>query len=215
MVLSPPMRRKTFTTVRGVALVTCVAALLVTPSAYGQPGPPAGECQEATVVAPVEADAWVDLNSPLANKGTDALLDVSGDARALVRFRLPSAVPAGCVVESARLRLYADSGAEGFKVEAAPIGTGWSEMTVNWENQPGTAGAAVSAWSIDGYMTWNVTAQVREMIGGVNNGWLIRDRFDGTDLAGGHGFYAREKSEFPPQGVIRFTAPPTGKPHPP
>src|SRR5918999_543286 len=215
MVLSPPMRRKTFTTVRGVALVTFVAALLVTPSAYGQSAPPAGEVQEGAGVAAVVGDAWVDLNNPRANKGTDAVLDVSADARALVRFQLPSEVPAGCVVESARLRLYADSGAEGIKVEAAPIATGWSEMTVNWENQPATAGAAVSAWSIDGYMTWNVAAHVREMIGGVNNGWLIRDRFDGTDLAGGHGFYAREKSEFPPQVVIRFTAPPTGEPQPP
>ncbi|HEV3375765.1 MAG TPA: right-handed parallel beta-helix repeat-containing protein, partial [Thermoleophilaceae bacterium] len=209
------MRPKTFTTARRLALASCVAALLVAPSAYGQSAPPAGECQEATVVAPVEADAWVDLNSPLANKGTDALLDVSGDARALVRFRLPSEVPAGCVVESARLRLYADSGAEGFRVEAVPVARPWSEMAVNWENQPGTAGEAVSAWSIDGYMTWNVTAHVREMIGGVNNGWLIRDRFDGTDLAGGHGFYAREKSEFPPQVVIRFASPPTGEPQPP
>ena len=43
--------------------------------------------QEATVVAPVVADTWVDLNSPLANKGTDAVLDVSGDARALAHAR--------------------------------------------------------------------------------------------------------------------------------
>src|SRR5918992_5160684 len=175
----------------------------------------AAECQAATVVAPVEADAWVDLNSTLATKGSDAVLDVSGDARALLRFSLPGEVPAGCVVESARLRLYADSGTEGSRVEAVPIASAWSESTVNWENQPATDGAAVAAWSIDGYMTWNVTSHVREMIGKVSHGWLVRDAFDGTEFAGGHGFYAREKGENPPQVVIRFAAPPSGEPEPP
>jgi large repetitive protein len=199
------------TSFAALALVVGATAVLSAPAAGQAPT----ECQEATVVAPVVADAWVDLNSPVANKGTDAVLDVSGDARALVRFQLPASVPDGCVVQSARLRLYADSGAEGFKVDAVRAATPWVETAVNWENQPGTTGSVITAWSIDGYMTWNVTAHVREMIGGVNNGWLVRDAMDGTDLAGGHGFYAREKGEFPPQVVINFAAPPTGEPQPP
>src|SRR5918992_1812828 len=103
-------------TIVAAALAALTSLVLLALPAHAS----AADCEAATVVAPVEADAWVDLNSPLAAKGTDAVLDVSGDARALVRFQLPSEVPAGCVVESARLRLYADSGAEGFKVEAGP-----------------------------------------------------------------------------------------------
>jgi hypothetical protein len=59
----------------------------------------ASECAEATVVAPAAADSWVDANSPLVNKGSDTLLEVSGTSRALVRFTLPGAVPPGCVIE--------------------------------------------------------------------------------------------------------------------
>src|SRR5918999_287163 len=157
-------------TILAAALTALTSLVLLALPAHAS----AADCEAATVIVPAEADAWVDLNSTLATKGSDAVLDVSADARALVRFQLPGEVPAGCVVESARLRLYADSGTEGSRVEAVPIATGWSEMTVNWENQPATDGAAVAAWSIDGYMTWNVAAHVREMIGGVNNGWLIR-----------------------------------------
>src|SRR5918992_1109714 len=199
------------TSFAALTLVVGATAVLSAPASGQAPA----DCQQTTVVAPVVADSWVDLNSTLANKGSDAVLDVSGDARALVRFELPPSVPEGCVIESARLRLYADSGAEGFKVEAVRAAAPWSETAVNWENQPGPTGSAITAWSIDGHMTWNVTAHVREMIGGVNNGWLVRDALDGTDLAGGHGFYAREKGEFPPQVVINFAPPPTGEPQPP
>src|SRR5918999_2962040 len=158
-------------TIVAAALAALTSLVLLALPAHAS----AADCEAATVIAPVEADAWVDLNSPLANKGSDAVLDVSGDARALVRFQLPREVPASCVVESARLRLYADSGTEGSRVEAVPIASAWSESTVNWEDQPPKTGAAVSAWSIDGYMTWNVTSHVREMIGKVSHGWLVRD----------------------------------------
>src|SRR5918996_4573025 len=117
------MRLTSFTT---LALVVGATAALMAPAAHGQ-APAPSECQEATVVAPVVADAWVDFNSPDANKGPDAVLDVSGDTRALARFQLPAEVPAGCVVESARLRVYADSGTEGARVEAVPPPPPWAE----------------------------------------------------------------------------------------
>jgi hypothetical protein len=107
--------------IAGVKVITVIAVLLgltlLAPPGHAQE-PGSEECVEATVVAPVQADAWIDFNSQLANKGSDAVLEVGGDARALVRFRLPSEVPAGCVLESARLRVFADSGTEGARVEA-------------------------------------------------------------------------------------------------
>ena len=197
---------------RALALAP-ILVVLSAPAGHAQTTP--AECVEATVVVPVEADAWIDLNSPLATKGSDAVLDVSGESRALVRFPLPAEVPAGCVLESARLRVYADSGTEGARVEAVRLASGWTESTVNWTDQPAPIGSAVAAWSTDGYMAWNVTSQVREMIGGVNHGWLLRDAAEGTETAGGHGFYSREKGESPPELVLRFAAPPTGEPRPP
>src|SRR5262245_48888280 len=111
-------------------------------------------CTPATIVAPIEADAWLDANSPTANKGSDAVLSVDGTTRAVVRFQLPAGIPEGCVIESARLRLYADSGTEGARVEALPLAAAWSESTVTWANQPAASSAAVGAWSRDGYMRW-------------------------------------------------------------
>lgn len=83
----------------------------------------------------------------------------SGNARALVRFRLPAEAPVGCVVESARLRLFAPEDSEGSRVEAARLATHWSEGSVTWRDQPGTTGLAAAAWSREGYMRWNVTSQ--------------------------------------------------------
>ena len=59
------------------------------------------------------ADSWIDENSPTSNKGSDSILKVqskgpSDNFRALVRFSLP-AVPEGCMIQSATLRLYAAS----------------------------------------------------------------------------------------------------------
>jgi parallel beta-helix repeat protein len=201
-----------------VKVITVIALLLgfalLAPAVHAQE-PGSEECVEATVVAPVEADAWIDFNSQLANKGSDAVLEVGGDARALVRFRLPGHVPPGCVLESARLRVFADSGTEGARVESVRLASAWSENAVTWDSQPATFGAPVAAWSSDGWMSWNVTAHVRETFGGVNNGWLLRDAAEGTETAGGHGFYAREKGDSPPELVLRFTAPPSGEPRPP
>src|SRR5918992_2302376 len=112
------------TSFAALTLVVGATAVLSAPAAHGQT--PA-DCQEATVVSPVVADSWIDLNSASANKGSDAVLDVSGDTRALVRFQLPATVPDGCVVESARLRVYADSGSEGARVEAVPVASAWTE----------------------------------------------------------------------------------------
>jgi hypothetical protein len=112
-----------------VALVaSIVAAMLLIPSAQAA----VDGCVPSTVVASASADAWVDANSTQSNKGSDAVLSVGGTTRALVRFSLPTGVPQGCVVELARLRLYADSGTEGARVEALPLASTWAESTVTW-----------------------------------------------------------------------------------
>ena len=63
----------------------------------------------------------------------------SGDAtlRALVRFDLPTA-PAGCVVDTATLRIYAGGCKDGRTIEVHRLARLWTESGVNWSNQPST-----------------------------------------------------------------------------
>jgi hypothetical protein len=100
----------------------------------------ASVCAETTISAFLDADAWVAENNT-STTGSDAILIVeanpsSGNSRALVRFQLPSGVPPGCIVESARRRLYTPAGSEGARVEAALLASEWSEGSVIWSNQP-------------------------------------------------------------------------------
>jgi hypothetical protein len=163
------------------------------------------------VTAPTAADAWIDENSPSDNKGTDSILKVQSKGprdnfRALVRFSLP-AVPQGCVIESATLRLFSPSAKTGRTRHALRLAGPGSENQVNRSNQPQTAGAAAATTSGQGYREWMVTSQVHEMYAGSNHGFLIRDAVEGQDAE--QQFHSREKGETPPQLVIRFAAPAT------
>ena len=96
--------------------LTLVLAILAGTAASSQPVAYAqGEtCAPRTVTTTAVADAWVDENSPDANKGSDALLQVAAqmpanDTRSLVRFPAVGAAPAGCVVGYARGRGEPDS----------------------------------------------------------------------------------------------------------
>jgi hypothetical protein len=153
------------------------------------------------------ADAWIDENSPATNKGGDSILKVQSKGprdnfRALVRVALP-ALPEGCRVEQATLRLYAASAKTGRILEVLRVAAAWSENTVNWSNQPQTTGAAATTASGLGYREWNVTSHVQAMVAeGANHGFLIRDAAENADAE--QQFHSREKGENPPQLVLRF-----------
>jgi CSLREA domain-containing protein len=160
------------------------------------------------ITAPAAADAWIDENSPTSNKGTDSILKVQSKGprdnfRALVRFTLP-AVPQGCAVESATLRLYAASAKTPRTLQALRLASAWSENLVNWSNQPQASGAAATAAAGPGYREWTVTSQVQAMYSDGNHGFLIRDAVEGQDAE--QQFHSREKGQNPPQLVIRFAA---------
>jgi parallel beta-helix repeat protein len=154
------------------------------------------------------ADAWVDQSSPSSNKGSDSILKVlsksgNGNLRALVRFDLPVA-PAGCVLDTATLRVFAGSASATERtLEVLRLGGSWSESGVTWDNQPATAGSAVTTSSGTGYRQWNVAALVQAMYSsGTSHGFLIRDANEGQDAE--QQFYSREKGESPPQLVVTF-----------
>jgi hypothetical protein len=138
------------------------------------------------------------------------------NARGLVRFNLP-ALPAGCAVQSATMRLHLNALASDRLLEAWRVSGSWSEGGVTWDNQPATAGEPVTTMSglgagaTAGWREWNVSAQVLAMYGSANNGFLIRDAGDNGGGLEQH-FASRESSLNRPELVIRFAAPDTRAP---
>jgi CSLREA domain-containing protein len=158
------------------------------------------------VTALAAADAWIDENSPTSNKGTDSVLKVQSKGprdnfRALVRFTLP-AVPQGCVVESATLRLFTASAKTPRTLQALRLTAAWTENLVNWSNQPQTTGAAATTAAGTGYREWTVTSQAQAMYLEGNHGFLIRDAVEAQDAE--QQLHSREKGQNPPQLVVRF-----------
>ena len=165
-------------------------------------------CTAQTITVDSVSDSWVLESSPANNFAGDSIAKVDsksgGNARALFKFNLP-AIPAGCDVVGATLRLYASSYKDGRTLQAIALGATWTEAGVNWGNQPLTSGTAATTASGFGYRQWTVTTQVQAMyLPGANHGFLIRDS---SESGGGfdQGFHTREKgSDNPPQLVIQF-----------
>ncbi len=168
---------------------------------------PPVNCGSATTVNAV-ADAWVDQSSPSTNKGTDSNLKVmskngNSNLRSLVRFDLPAA-PAGCVVQSATLRLNSGSAVSGRTLQALQVGSAWTESAVTWANQPATTGAAATTSSGTGWREWAVTSQVQAMYAGANHGFLIRDAAENSPSSPEQSFSSRESGGNRPQLVVTF-----------
>lgn len=182
-------------------------------------------CDEANVTIPASQDAYVDEVNPEENLGAEPELTVrsqatGGDARSLVKFTLPTTLPAGCELESASLRLHADGGEAGRTLSAAPIVADWNEATVTWNNQPATVGTEAMATSGPGTRSWNLTSQVAAMLaGGPNNGFLVKDTQEEGEPGAEQVFASSEAEQDPgtpptyPRLVLRFDGP--GTPPPP
>jgi hypothetical protein len=179
-----------------------------TPASYGWTIEAAQACVATTVTYSANADAWLDQGSASSNKGADSILKVqaksSNNYRALVRFSLPASPPAGCVVQSATLRLYAPSWTTGRTLQAFQLGASWSESGVTWTNQPATTGTAATTTSGSGYRQWTVTSQVQAIFSsGANHGFLVRDATEGG-TGREQQFHSREKGSNMPQLVVTF-----------
>jgi hypothetical protein len=167
----------------------------------------AAPCFMPTQTVVADADAWLQEDSANTNKGADTLLNVQPTnnrvRRALVHFTLP-AIPGGCPgVATATLRLNASASAAGRTLNVYRAGAPWVENTVTWNNQPGSAGTAVSVASGSGWVAWNVVTHVRGLYQGSNYGFVIRDAGEG----GGSGlqqFASKEAASNKPELVITF-----------
>jgi large repetitive protein len=166
-----------------------------------------GGCSAAgTVTAPASIDSWIDQGSSSSNFGSDQILKVrrqgsSKAMRALVRFSLP-AVPNGCDVTAATLRLYAGSASANRTLRAYRIDESWTEGGVRWSNQPDTTGTPASATSASGWNQWTVTALVEDMYEEANYGFLVRFDSEGNPAAEMQ-FHARNKGSQHPE--LRIT----------
>ena len=161
----------------------------------------AGGCAtQSSATFAATAGTWVDESSPAsATGGVGSVLtvrskSVNGDARALVQGLLP-AVPPGCSITSARLRLYNSSPAAGRTLTVQANATAWTEAGATWANQPGvTAVPAATAvtTATAGYIEWNVTAQAQSMATGNDNGFSIRDSAEDAAAGPTQSFVSRQ-----------------------
>lgn len=170
----------------------------------------AGSCSSpgaATVQA--SADTLVYQGLPTSNFGTVSDLFVrsssNDNARTLVRFNLP-ALPSGCSVTGATLRLFSTSAVNGRTIEAYRAAASWTETGATWNNQPGTTGAAANSASGTGWRTWDVASHVQAMYSGANDGFVLRDQTENAAANPQQTYQAREgtPNSQDPELVITF-----------
>jgi PASTA domain len=177
-----------------------------TPATYTWTVLPPQTCADASETVAADADAWFDEHDPIKNNGADSTLKLiskapSENSRVAVRFPLPQA-PAGCVVQSATLKLYSDSAPTvPGKLQALRLTSAWGENNITWGNQPATLGPAAEALSAMGYVQWNVTALVQA---GAGHGFLIRHAIENDPAGAEEGFFSKEKLENPPELVVCY-----------
>jgi hypothetical protein len=180
-----------------------------TPAVYAWTVLPAQTCPDANETVAADADSWIDEHDAIKSNGDDSTLKLiskapSENTRVLVQFPLPQA-PAGCVVQSATLRLYSDGQPSVPRtLQALRLTSAWGEHNVSWSNQPLAVGPAAAAPAAMGYVQWNVTGQVQAMYAAGNFGFQIRDATENDPAGNEESFFSKEKLENPPQLILCF-----------
>ena len=110
--------------------------------------------------------------------GTDALF------RALVHFPMP-AIPSGCSLDSATLRMTNLSAATGRTIDVHQATGSWTESTA-WPG-PSFGGALSGVAAASGTQSWSVTTAAAAIYAGAtNNGFVIKDETDPTITQNGN-----------------------------
>jgi len=168
----------------------------------------AGCTSPGTQTVTANADSWVNQASPGATAGADSVLKVTSktpnqNTRAFVKFNLP-AIPAGCAVAFAKLRLNNKSPVSGRTLNAAAASGAWTENAITWTNQPTVAATHQSATvpAAAAYMEWSVTGEVRAQYT-TNNGFRISDSVENVGSSEQQ-FDSREAGINPPQLLVTF-----------
>jgi hypothetical protein len=184
-----------------------------TPATFSWTIQQAATCTVGTVTYQANADAWLEQNGPTSNKGTDSINKVKSQGptdnfRTVVRFNLPTSIPAGCQIASATLRMFAPSAVSGRTLQALQLGGAWTENAITWGNQPATTGPAATLASGTGNRDWLVTSQVRGIFAaGANYGFLIRDAAE-SGAGFEQSFHSRESGSNRPTLIVQYTQAP-------
>ena len=135
-----------------------------------------------TVTASEDSNTQED--NPNSNHGSNNSLWVKSDnskvRRSYVKFPLP-AIPGGCTVTSAVLRLYVRTGPQPRTLAVYRAGAAWTEAGITWNNQPPAVGTAVSAnYTAPGWLQWTVTNHVNALYAGSDFGLTVQDANEGV-----------------------------------
>jgi hypothetical protein len=155
------------------------------------------------------ADTYAEQGSSGSNFGTATTLHVRSavtlillqdNKRSFARFDLSScSIPTSARVLTARMRLFlstAPSASRTYQVHR--VTQAWGETTLDWGNQPTTAGTATASTTTgttnNVTLEWNVLADVTGFVAGTttNQGWRVADSAEGSGTAREGRFNARE-----------------------
>jgi large repetitive protein len=111
---------------------------------------------------------------------------VGANAYSYIKFTLPSSLPAGCILTSAVLRLYA-SQSQAATISASRASVAWNGTTITW-NTPGKpvpAGTPVNVAmpGVVGFQQWTVTTLTQELMAGPDYGFMLKDSVDNAASA--------------------------------
>jgi CSLREA domain-containing protein len=177
---------------------------------------PPPSCPDRSLhLIPANADSMVEQNDPAKNFGDDASLKVrsalNSNTRVLARFPLPD-IPAGCAIIGSTLRFHADGFDEGRRLEVLRLASNWTELGVDWNNQPDMTGDAATIPSNGGWLLWPITDQLGDLYSLGNFGFGVRDAVE--DDTGEQTFDSRETTDGPLLAVVFGTPGTPGTPSP-
>jgi hypothetical protein len=155
------------------------------------------------------ADTYADQGSSGTNFGTATALHVRSavtlvvvqdNKRSFARFDLSScSIPTSARVLTAKMKLFLSSAPSASRTyQVHRVTQAWGETTLDWGNQPTTAGTATASATTgttsNVTLEWDVLADVSGFVAGTttNQGWRVRDLTEGSGTAREGQFRARE-----------------------
>jgi hypothetical protein len=165
--------------------------------------------QSETLIATADTSGY--QNNPAATYGSyadlGAISELGGNARALLRFGLPTR--SHCTLTEATLRLYANNPDGGRTIQVLRVdpATPWSEAATVWNTMPSVvAGTAVDSPSRNsvGWQEWTVTSIVTSHYAGTNSGFLVRDSAEGAASPGFWQLYDSRSKTNKPELVLTW-----------
>ncbi len=168
------------------------------------------------------ADTYIDSSGGyLVNFGDKPTLNVDSYTnvyyethtyRTLMRFSL-SAISDGATIEGATLRLYLtedDYDEDAIRIGLVRVLGEWTELGVNWTNQPPTAWPdfqdSIIVGDSSGYYSWGLTSLVQAWVNGETNYGVMLIGKETPDVNGWRAFASRESNDAP-QLLVEYTTP--------